>query len=216
MSPGRTNVIVVHHTNVFALVFNSHAAPSLISVGEHFTRVAVHPAGSWMAGWSRGQNLIQVFGLDPAKAIRSRRSIPGAEHFAFSPDGEWLGLCGTDGFHFYRVGEWSKIVFHLPRSSTAAPHGPLAFSRDGRILAVAYSPYDIRLYRLDGSAVGEPKLLATLESPDRIPLQLLAFSPDGRHLAAATRNQIVQLWNLSSLRDGLIDLKLAGDWPEYQ
>lgn len=216
MSSGRTNAIVVHHTNAFALAFNSDVAPVLIPVGERFTKVAVHPAGTWMAGWAKEQNLIQILGLDSAKAIRSRRSIPGSECFAFSPDGEWLGLCATDGFHFYRVGEWNKIAFPLPRSSTAAPHGPLAFSRDGRILAIAFSPYDIRLYRFDHSANGEPKLLATLESPDRTPLQLLAFSPDGRHLAAATRNQIVQLWNLSSLRDGLADLKLAGNWPEYQ
>jgi WD40 repeat protein len=215
MSPGRTNAIVVHHTNAFAFAVNADAAPVLIPVGERFTKVAVHPAGSWIAGWAREKNLIQIFGLDSANAIRSRRSVPAGDCFAFSPDGEWLGLCATDGFHFYRVGQWNKIAFPLPRSSTATPHGPLAFSFDGRLLAVAFSPYDIRLYRFARSAAGDVKLLATLESPDRSPLQLLAFSPDGRSLAAATKNQIVQIWNLASLRAGLAALKLEGEWPEH-
>jgi hypothetical protein len=69
------------------------------------------------------------------------------------------------------------------------------------------------LRKLPESGRGEPALIATLESPDRLPLEILAFSPDGRHLAAATDSQIVLLWNLAALGEGLASLGLRGDWP---
>jgi WD40 repeat protein len=215
LSPARTNAIVVHHDNAFALTLDGEAVPVLIPVHERFKKVAVHPTGSWMAGWARETKVIQILGFDSAKAICFHRSVAGGEYFTFSPNGEWFGLCAAEGFHFYRVGEWNKISFPLPRSSTATPRGPLAFSQDGRMLAVAFSPYVIRLYTFDRPDLREPRLLATLTSPDRTPLQLLAFSSDGRRLAAATKNQIVHLWNLASLRDGLTELNLAGDWPNF-
>jgi WD40 repeat protein len=80
---------------------------------------------------------------------------------------------------------------------------------------LASSRYTIQLFKLPEHRRSEPVLIATLKSPDRLPLEMLTFSPDGRHLAAATDGQIVQLWNLALLRDGLVKLKLEGDWPPY-
>ena len=58
------------------------------------------------------------------------------------------------------------------------------------------------------------KVIASLESPDHSPLEMLAFSPDGRRLAAATINLTIQLWNLALLRESLAELSLDHDWPE--
>jgi hypothetical protein len=42
---------------------------------------------------------------------------------------------------------------------------------------------------------------------------MLAFSPDGRRLAAATGGQIIQLWNIALLREGLARLEIENDLP---
>jgi hypothetical protein len=81
------------------------------------------------------------------------------------------------------------------------------------MLAVAVSRYKIQLYRLDDGADFSLKVLATLESPDRSPLRILAFSQDGSRLAAATKNQLVQIWNLNRLREELAALGLGDDFP---
>jgi WD40 repeat protein len=92
----------------------------------------------------------------------------------------------------------------------------MSFTRDGRTVALASSRYTIQLFRLPDGGRREPVLIATLESPYRLPLQRLAFSPDGRRLAAASDRSVVQLWNLALLRDGLADLHLHQNWPEYR
>ena len=92
-------------------------------------------------------------------------------------------------------------------------HAPVAFARDGRTVALAASRYVIQLHKLPEPGLDEAALIATLESPDRLPLEILAFSPDSRHLAAATDGQIVLLWNLAALGEGLASLDLRRDWP---
>jgi len=91
----------------------------------------------------------------------------------------------------------------------------MAFARDGSTVAVALPRYTIRLFKLPASESNETKMIATLESPDRLPLELLVFSADGRQLAAGTDRQIVQLWNLAALREGLAQLDLQQSWPQY-
>ena len=131
-------------------------------------------------------------------------SVPGSKYFAFSPNGQWLGTYSDGAFQCYRVGDWQRPACSIPRQFASGQHAPVAFARDGRTIAVASTSYAIQLYRLPLTASQRPELVATLESPDRLPLELLAFSADGRRLAAATDRQLVELWDLSLKLTGLM------------
>jgi WD40 repeat protein len=80
-------------------------------------------------------------------------------------------------------------------------------------MAIAASRYLIELWRIrrpDESL--QPERIATLEHPDRSPLEMLAFSSDGTWLATATKDNLVQLWNLKLLAAGLAGLGLEQHW----
>ena len=105
-------------------------------------------------------------------------------------------------------------MFSRTPASVSAQHAPIAFTRDGAVVALASSRYIVQLLKLTEDNGISPKLIASLESPDRSPLEMLAFSPDGRRLAAATMKLTIQLWNLALLRESLAELNLDHDWPE--
>lgn len=184
------------------------------SLGAYFTQLALHPDGQWLAGKAADSNALQLWKMPPAERGPAA-TVPSGDYFAFSPDGQWLATCWAGQFEFYEVGAWEKPVFRIPRTHASDQHAPVAFSRAGRLVALATSRYVIQLFQLPESGQVAPVLIATLESPDRLPLALLTFRPDGRQLAAATDGQLIQLWNLAQLREGLAALELHGNWPEY-
>jgi WD40 repeat protein len=180
----------------------------------YYPVLALHPNGEWLATWPTDTNALHLWNLSADAGESAPALVPSGEYFSFSQDGAWLATCLTGKFQFYRVGDWKDPAFSFPRMTESSQHAPVAFSWDGRTAALASSRYSIQLIRLPESGRAEPELIATLECPDRLPLEMLAFSPDGRKLAAATDGQIVQLWNLALLRDGLAALNLHRNWPE--
>ncbi|MFJ2729052.1 hypothetical protein [Streptomyces collinus] len=77
-------------------------------------------------------------------------------------------------------------------------HGPVAFTRDGRLLAVADAHGGTQLW---DTHTGRPK--ARLPAAGRKRAQLLAFSPDGHRLAVVRggrENPRVELWDVTTLR----------------
>jgi WD40 repeat protein len=182
-------------------------------MGVHLSRLALHPFAGWLATWTGETNALQLWNLSAGLGASAPSVVPGSEYFAFSPDGKWLATHWAGAFQFYRVGDWKEPAFSFPRMAASGQHAPATFSWDGRTVALASSRYSIQLIKLPESGRGKPELIATLESPDRLPLEMLAFSPDGRKLAAATDGQIVQLWNLALLRVGLAALDLHRGWP---
>jgi WD40 repeat protein len=180
---------------------------------SHYTQMALHPRGEWLA--TRRRDLPLNLWKFSDSMVHDPIRLKGSKFFTFSPDGNWLATCHEGAFQFYRVGFWKEPEFTIPRHPDSEQHAPIAFALDGRVLAVASSRYAIQLYRPPQSSSSEPTLIATLENPDRFPLELLTFSPDGRLLAAATDRQIVQVWNLALLRQELAELGLDQHWPDY-
>jgi len=197
----------------------------------YYPQMAIHPACTWLATAALDSNepsharktvsenesgakvdALRLWNLAETAETPVPVILPYSEHFAFSPDGNWLATCSSGKFQFYRVGAWTKPVFAIPRMLASDQHAPMAFSKDGRVVAVASSRYVVQLFRMPATDRDQPELIATLESPDHFPLVMLAFSPDGRRLAAATDRQIVQLWNLKLLRDRLAESKLQHNW----
>jgi WD40 repeat protein len=186
-------------------------------VGVHYHHVILHPQGSWLAAMIGESSAIQLWNLSEVAETNAPATVPGSEYFVFSPDGKWLVTCWAGQFCFYRVGLWKEPAFSIPRKGSPNHHAPVAFTKDGLTAAISSSRYTVQLVRLPQghSHANQLKMVATLASLDRSPLEMLAFSPDGRALAAATADRTIQLWNLARLRNGLAELDLARDWPEY-
>ena len=208
---------IVHQDEVLLVPLEpgTTTRPRTIPVDVHYHRIALHPAGSWLAAMSEGSDSIHLWNLADAGDRRPPAVLASSEYFVFSPDGKWLVTCWEGKFEFYRVGVWGRCVFRIPRRRVSDQHAPIAFTKDGAIAALADSGYTIQLLRVPVNARRMPAVIANLEGPDHSPLEMLAFSPDGRRLAAAAKDQTIQLWNLELLREGLAELKLHHDWPEY-
>jgi tetratricopeptide (TPR) repeat protein len=81
----------------------------------------------------------------------------------------------------------------------------LAFTGDGRTVAVADSAQGIKLW-----GVGTWQELASLAVPDTGQLSWLSFSADGSRLAARTQEGTLHLWDLRLIRARLREMDL--DW----
>ena len=127
---------------------------------------------------------------------------------AFSPDGKWLATNG-DECRLWEVGSW-RLDRVIPRGEARGNSKALAFSRDGKVLAIAYSS---RVIRLVEPSTGRE--LATLAAPHAVGVARLCFSPDGSRLAAACSNHVIQVWDLARVRRGLAEMGLDWDAPPY-
>jgi WD40 repeat protein len=178
-----------------------------VSLGPHpqIEWVTMSPDRKWAAtaGWNSPINVWE------AASGRQAWQLPSAEgrpRLTFSPDSRWLVTSTREkGVSFCRA-ETGEPGFAI----AAAGPGPVAFSRDGMMLAAVDLARGIRL--LD-PATG--KELVTLAAPRDNPSTSLSFSPDGSQLAAATNDHTIHLWDLRALRRQLRDLDLDWDSPAY-
>lgn len=157
------------------------------------------------------------FALIDLRTGRTLRSVPGGRygvaHLRFSPGGQFLLTRLYDGtVRLYGVRE-GRFVARLRRPLEVSPSRPapaslplraptsvlpsaehrdwlgsVAFSPSGRLLAVAGTEGEVRLY-----AVPALKPVRTLRTGAAV--RALAFAPDGVRLAVAERGGRVALWN---------------------
>jgi WD40 repeat protein len=130
-------------------------------------------------------------------AVRTARDL------AFSPDGRWLACAAEDATTIWQTADWSQR-HRIPHPPETPGRYHVAFSPDGRVVAITVSEQATRLVLLE---TGEE--LGTLPT-DRM-LNSLAFSPAGDRLAAACEPGYFQLWDLHHLREQLAGMRL--DWP---
>jgi WD40 repeat protein len=172
--------------------------------------VAESPDGRWLAAGVWSDDGIKVWELATGKWVKD---LPGSRQHRtrttvlFSPDGKWLVAGGQVEYRFWRVGSWETGLV-IPRSHLENRYGRMAFTRDGKVLAIAWLRDLVRLVD-----VSNGKELATLTSPDPKPITKICFSPDEKQLAVATDNYVIHLWDLQGLRAQLAELGLDWDSP---
>jgi eukaryotic-like serine/threonine-protein kinase len=123
---------------------------------------------------------------------------------AFSPDGRSLVTITTQEYVFWDTTSW-QARHRVSLNLFGSVAGSVAFSRDGKLLAIAPDRREIKL--LDPQTGEE---LATLIAPSPETFEYMAISADGSRLAAATMNWVVQVWDLRTLRRELAEFNL--DW----
>jgi len=171
--------------------------------------ISISPDSKWIATGSAKQLRApgpQSHGVRVWDA-RSRQPIKDllAESacVAFSPDGGWLVTGTVAEYCFWQVGSW-QAGLRFPRTDASFP-GSLAFTRDGKLLALAASDRTIQVIDL-----ATRSQLATFSAPEPNLILWLRFNPEGDQLAAATQDNLIQLWDLRRLREQLAAVDL--DW----
>jgi hypothetical protein len=98
----------------------------------------------------------------------------------------------------------------LRRESGLKP-GPVAFSPDGKLMALEMAPAMIHL--LDAATF---RTIAKLEDPHGDQSCWLGFTPNGTKLVAVTSYATsIHIWDLRAIRAGLKEINLDWDWPEF-
>jgi eukaryotic-like serine/threonine-protein kinase len=200
------------HQGVLLLDTERPAGPKFFAGCPSLLSLAVSPDGRWLAaGLDRDPTGIKVWDTASGPPVRAPDGTWDEQraHVAFSPDGRWLASGGERDYRLWKVGSWEAGPV-LPRDRPSVWFGPIAFSPDGCLLALARSLTDIELYDLQ---TGQE--VATLTAAEPHHLVWLSFSPDGSRLAAATGTSLAQLWDLRALRAGLRELDLDWDLPPY-
>lgn len=168
-------------------------------------RIAVSPDGRWVATAARKGFGIKVW----ERSTDHRRDLaPGSYDtaVAFSQDGRLLVGATAGRLFFWNTGSW-ELSHSVPIDTSAEASHDLAFSPDGRLLAVACARYQIKL--LDAETGGE---FATL--PAEHYWTSLRFSQDGHELISTDEHHGVRIWDLPSIRRRLARFGLDWNAPE--
>ena len=162
--------------------------------------ITASPDGRWFAtGNWKGTNVTvwEMATMQPIKELL----VKGNAMALFSPKGEWLATGSEEEYRLWKVGCWEPGL-EFPRDRAGDMFGRMAFSPDGRILALLRGRNsDVRLVSIPGG-----QELATLDTGPP-----LCFSGDGTLLATAGEDaRSVLVWNLPLIRERLAALNL--DW----
>lgn len=165
--------------------------------------VSVSPDGQWIAtgGW---HNLdVKVWSAKNGTEVVTLRT-EASPNVCFSPDGKWLVTGTGKEYRFWRAGSWE------PAHAVARPPfddfpGPMAFSSDGKVLAVAYTRGTVHLVSPD-----DGHLLARIEPVPDNEIVTMAFNSDTSELAFTRVGADPEVWHLQKIRRQLASLGL--DW----
>jgi serine/threonine protein kinase/WD40 repeat protein len=160
------------------------------------------PDGRWVASGSWRGSGAKVWDARSGRLVR--RLTTDDASVCFSPDGKRLVTGSRAEYVVWEVGSWKRG----PRIPTdrAFLTGLMAFSGDGRLLAVAHSPSQVQLV---DPATGRP--VATLPAPDPPGITGFTFNHDGSQLAVANSTaHMIHLWDLRGVRRQLAAMGL--DW----
>jgi WD40 repeat protein len=164
--------------------------------------VAISPNGQWVADgtWTFPSG-VRIWDAHSGKLVNRLMPNQASIGVGFSSDGQWL-ITEQDSYQFWAVGTW-RPGRCIPRSGPGIM-GPIAFSTDMKMMAIASKP---SLLQLIDPATGQG--LANLPSLRLRKIIIARFSPNGSCLATVNDDH-PELWDLWRVRKRLQTMKL--DW----
>jgi WD40 repeat protein/tRNA A-37 threonylcarbamoyl transferase component Bud32 len=209
MAWGAGDQLVVSDWKAGTVVLLDSSRPTARRVFPHHgpRSVSASPDGRWVAAGTWTGKALRVWDAATGLPVKDLEvPNPTSGHVAFSPDGKWLVTASSDAFRWWRTGTWEAGRV-LERGGTWLP-GPLAFSPDGKLLAVCDKPDRVKLLDAQNGA-----MLANL--PGRGPKGIvgLRFNRDGTRLLVSQEG--TYLWDLAAVRTRLAAMGLQGDWQPF-
>jgi serine/threonine protein kinase/WD40 repeat protein/Tfp pilus assembly protein PilF len=165
--------------------------------------IAISPNGKYAAtGINDGEEGVKIWDTR-TRSLLVHLPLGKACGGLFSPDGRFLAVGGHLGTQVLKVGTW-KVIF-------AGYEGPVAFSPDGSLFAVASNFGIVRL--LETSTGRE---LARLEDANQAGVSWPVFTPDGAGLLlTADEGRSIHVCDLRLIRAQLAKMHLDWDAPPY-
>ncbi|MET7853957.1 helix-turn-helix domain-containing protein [Streptomyces avermitilis] len=152
--------------------------------------VGFSPTGRAWAARAGKNRVIEVRDVATGR-LRQSRALAAGDSAAFSPGGTRLAIVGGEGS--VRIWHLSTGALHTVRTGHGGPVRAVAFTPDGRTLAVVDIEAGGEQVTLFDAAAGRAQ--RTIKPGARSPL-FLAFSPDGHTLATAGgSNGLVKTWD---------------------
>jgi serine/threonine protein kinase/WD40 repeat protein len=163
--------------------------------------------GRWAASCGWHSDRVWLWNVDSGEMVHEW-ALGKRAFVYFTPDSRALVISRDDEFSFWDVATFQPIL-RLTRDVAQFP-GHVAFSPDGKLMAVEMAPAIIHL-----KEVATGRTVARLEDPhgDRAVWQ--EFTPDGAQLVVVARYaHAIHIWDLRAIRARLKEMNLDWDWPE--
>jgi serine/threonine protein kinase/WD40 repeat protein len=151
---GNRLAVIDGQEKVFAIDLGHQNKRVMLGTHTGMGCVSVSPDGKWAATGTWRRQGLRIWDIVVGRLANEITCGPASG--LFSPDGKWLLVSTKEGCRFLHVGSWQPGPF-----IDAPEPRAMAFSPDGRLLAMAPSPWQVRL--IDTSSALE---LAALTRPD--------------------------------------------------
>ena len=191
-----------------SLVPTRAGEPARIDLHGHANAfyVVISPDGRWAASGTRTNGGVRVWKVATGQPACDLEANTEARP-AFSADSRSVLTASGRGYQFWHVGTWEKGPrIESDDGGTLSSFGA-TFSPKGDLLAVQQSGDRVALHD-----ARDATLLAILDAPKPIMGELLRFTGDGTKLAVLGANQVIQLWDIPTLRHELRARDL--DWAD--
>ena len=165
--------------------------------------------GRWAASCGWHSDSVRLWNRRARVRWSTNGSLESRTLVFFTPDSRALIIARGDAFSFWDV-ETLRPIRRLRRDVAQFP-GWVAFSPDGRLMALEMAPAVIHL-----KEVATGRTVAKLEDPhgDRATWQ--GFTPDGtQFVVLAAHTRAIHIWDLRAIRTRLKEMNLDWDWPEF-
>ena len=169
--------------------------------------VALSRDGRWMASSGWHSDRVRLWNAKTGELVHEW-TLPRATIF-FTPDSGVLIVGQGHEFSFWSL-TTLNLIRRLDRDVDLYP-GHVAFSPDGKLMALEMSPGVIHLKEL---ATG--RTVAKLEDPHGDRAGWVGFTPDRTQLVVVCPYaQAIHVWDLRAIRQRLKGMGLDWNWPEF-
>ena len=211
LSRDGSTLAITHRGTGTGRVFQLDEEDHSVSIQPHkmMAAVTVSPDGRWVATgvWMGGKATgagVRVWDSRTGQLIADL-PVPANSNVRFSADGRTLLTSNGSEYHFWEVGTWMR-THTIPREADGNQHGRMAFSPDGRMLAINISRQTVQL--LEASTY---RRLATLPGRQTV----VDFTQDSSQLVVNGEDRVARIWDLRAVREQLRSMGLDWDLPRY-